>query len=219
MEKLLSALGPKKSPLLGFSDTLGDTLLTDAQNKWDKTQILKVTIQSSEGLLLRCRVWFPGKELHGASLAVQSEPCLYKGLLQKTTAECYFHFSPFFIRVKILFGLILVSKPKQTNKKQPSSVMHSFEKQGISAFKDSSSFCFQRWFINAVYRKYMTCMEQVIAANWINTETEAQIFHVSPWGTLHLGLDSWSVDARIQGSVSKCGYRLQALDQLSYTSL
>lgn len=153
MEKLLSAPRPKKSPLLGFSDTLGDTLLTDAQNKWDKTQILRVTIQSSEGLLLRCRAWFPGKELHGASLAVQSEPCLYKGLLQKTTAECYFHFSPFFIRVKILFWLLLVSKPKQTNEKQPSSVMHTFEKQGISTFKDSFSFCFQRWFMNAILQE------------------------------------------------------------------
>lgn len=46
--------------------TLGLILLTDAHNKWRSSKKLTDTVQSSGYLILKCSVWFLGKELGGA---------------------------------------------------------------------------------------------------------------------------------------------------------
>lgn len=59
-----------KINLSGFSDTIRHSLLMDAQNKFFKKgiqrEMLADTGHRSGGWMLRCCVWFFGKELGGA---------------------------------------------------------------------------------------------------------------------------------------------------------
>lgn len=52
----------------------------------------------------------PGKALGGACPAAWDAYRLYQRSLCNTNAEHYFHFSPFLLKTKVLFGLLSVSK-------------------------------------------------------------------------------------------------------------
>lgn len=69
------------------------------------------TVQSCGGLKLRCSVQDPRKGLGGPTLPVQDAGCLCNLTPPcKTNAECYFRFSPVFIKAKILLRVLSVSE-------------------------------------------------------------------------------------------------------------
>lgn len=73
---------------------------------WGKLQMLPGKVQSCDGLMLRCWVYFPGKELGGATLAVWDVCCLCNRSLQ---SKCWMLFL-LLGKVKTLFGFFSVSK-------------------------------------------------------------------------------------------------------------
>ena len=61
----------------------------------DYTQTLTDTVQSSGGLMLRCCVEFPGKEVGHATLPAHQAQCLYNWVTAKPTLNAIFAFGLF----------------------------------------------------------------------------------------------------------------------------
>jgi len=90
--------------------TSGHTLLMDAQNKSRSSTDAHRHSSKLWWPLLRCWVWFQGKELGSTTLAARGVSCIYKGPLEND-ALLYFCFSLFFIKVKN-FGFDSVSESR-----------------------------------------------------------------------------------------------------------
>lgn len=75
---------------------------------------------------------FPGKGLGRATLAAQSATASIMACC-KSNAECYFGFSPFFVKAKILFRFLSVSKTRYLRRSfiKRNGVTRTFEKMGI----------------------------------------------------------------------------------------
>ena len=70
----------------------------------DKTQILTDSGQSYGGLMLRCCVWFPGRNPEGPLLSAPiTAHC-------KTNSGHYFHFLSFSVKVKLSLDFFLVNE-------------------------------------------------------------------------------------------------------------
>lgn len=97
---------------MGFSDTVEHALPTDTQNKSRRSTDAEIQFEAGSSML-RCRGSFPGKELGGAapSLPRACTASVMNGSLLNKQRKLV-SFSPFFVKVKILFRFLLVSNSR-----------------------------------------------------------------------------------------------------------
>ena len=107
-----------------------DTRMHKIEPRCSQTQL---KVESYGGLMLRCWVEFPGKELGHATLTVLLWVHAASTDGYRTNSECFFCFLPCFVKVKIPFGFPLVSKNRYWGGSSVNTKWwkQTFEKWGI----------------------------------------------------------------------------------------